>query len=55
LTRTLFDTRQEVPDFQEQDKPQGEAAVNLKSEADSDFEEEDDAADGGEGGGWGRR
>jgi ATP-dependent RNA helicase DDX3X len=53
LTRTLLETKQEVPDFLEQYKPEGEAAVNLKFEADSDFEEEDAAADDGEGGGWG--
>lgn len=53
LTRTLLETKQEVPDFLEQYKPEGEAAVNLKFEADSDFEEEEEGGDNEEGGGWG--
>jgi ATP-dependent RNA helicase DDX3X len=54
LTRTLLETKQEIPDFLESYKPEGDAAVNLKFEADSDFEE-DDGGDGGSdaGGGWG--
>ncbi|KAH8907772.1 DEAD-domain-containing protein [Coniochaeta sp. PMI_546] len=53
LTRTLLETKQEIPDFLEPYKPEGEAAVNLKFEEDSDFEEEGNAADEVEGGGWG--
>lgn len=53
LTRTLLETKQEIPDFLELHKPEGEAAVNLKFEADSDFEEEDAGEDAGEGDGWG--
>ncbi|KAB5547177.1 P-loop containing nucleoside triphosphate hydrolase protein [Coniochaeta sp. 2T2.1] len=53
LTRTLMETQQEIPDFLEAYKPEGDAAVNLKFEADSDFEENDGGSDGGEGGGWG--
>jgi ATP-dependent RNA helicase DDX3X len=46
LTRTLLETNQEIPDFLEPYVPEGDARVNLKFEADSDFEE--DAADGAE-------
>ena len=54
LTRTLLETKQVIPDFLESYKPEGEAAVNLKFEADSDFEDEDGGDDDeGEGGGWG--
>ena len=59
LTRTLLETNQDIPDFLEEFKPQGDALENLKFEADSDFEENgDDEADaaGGDaegGGSWG--
>ncbi|KAK4229054.1 hypothetical protein QBC38DRAFT_387467 [Podospora fimiseda] len=49
LTRTLLETKQDIPDFLEQYVP--EDKENLKFEADSDFEEEE-AADA-DGGGWG--
>lgn len=67
LTRTLLETNQDIPDFLEQYRPEGEAATNLVFEEDSDFEDaageeeggdtwggggDDDAEDGG-GGGWG--
>ncbi|CAK7217324.1 hypothetical protein SBRCBS47491_003125 [Sporothrix bragantina] len=51
LTRTLLETKQEIPDFLEMYIPEGEARENLKFEADSDYEE---FADGGDdNGGWG--
>ena len=61
LTRTLLETKQEIPDFFEMYIPEGEARENLKFEADSDFEEltPGDGADdawgaGGDGGdSWG--
>jgi ATP-dependent RNA helicase DDX3X len=67
LTRTLLETKQEIPDFLEQYRPEGDAATKLVFEEDSDFEDaageeeggdawgadgDDDAEDGG-GGGWG--
>ena len=56
LTRTLLETKQEIPDFLEMYIPEGDARENLKFEADSDFEEYagggDENADGG-GSGWG--
>ncbi|KIH91517.1 ATP-dependent RNA helicase [Sporothrix brasiliensis 5110] len=51
LTRTLLETKQEIPDFLEMYIPEGEARENLKFEADSDFEEFT-AGDGGDDG-WG--
>jgi ATP-dependent RNA helicase DDX3X len=53
LTRTLLETKQEIPDFLEPFIPEGEAKENLKFEADSDFEEEDQTGDDAEGDGWG--
>ncbi|KAK3996121.1 putative ATP-dependent RNA helicase [Cladorrhinum sp. PSN332] len=50
LTRTLLETKQEIPDFLEQYVP--EDKENLKFEADSDFEEEDEGGDA-DSGGWG--
>ncbi|KAL1891755.1 hypothetical protein Sste5346_007505 [Sporothrix stenoceras] len=52
LTRTLLETKQEIPDFLESYIPEGEARENLKFEADSDFEEFT-PGDGGDDGGWG--
>jgi len=53
LTRTLMETKQNIPDFLESYKPEGKAAEHLKFEADSDFEEDNgNNADEG-GGGWG--
>ena len=52
LTRTLLETNQEIPHFLEAFVPEGDARVNLKFEADSDWESENgDAAGGGDG--WG--
>lgn len=48
LTRTLLETKQEVPDFLQHHIPEGE---DLKFEADSDFEPAGDAEDSGRG--WG--
>lgn len=57
LTRTLLETRQEVPDFLQQYIPQGDAAENPKFETESDFDPNDLGAqtDGNLGGesGWG--
>lgn len=52
LTRTLLETKQEVPEFLQSYIPEGEAREKLKFEADSDWEEE---MGGGEGGAdaWG--
>lgn len=43
LTRTLLETKQEVPDFLQSYIPEGATADNLKFEADSDFEEDEPA------------
>ena len=55
LTRTLLETKQDIPDFLEPYVPEGDARVNLKFEADSDFDENDVAGAGDAGGGnpWG--
>ena len=57
MTRTLLETKQDIPDFLEPYKPEGAALENLKFEADSDFEEEtgnDGGADADEtGDAWG--
>ncbi|KAK3393101.1 P-loop containing nucleoside triphosphate hydrolase protein [Podospora didyma] len=56
LTRTLLETKQDVPDFLQQYIPEGDARINLKFEADSDFDENDVAGAGDAGGGddpWG--
>lgn len=54
LTRTLLETKQEVPEFLDAYKPQGDAIHNLKFEADSDWDEHEAAMTGGGGGGdWG--
>ncbi|KAK4165751.1 putative ATP-dependent RNA helicase [Cladorrhinum sp. PSN259] len=50
LTRTLLETKQEIPDFLMEYMP--EDVENLKFEADSDFEEDGGADDAG-GGAWG--
>ena len=55
LTRILMETQQDIPDFLEAYKPEGDAAVNLKFEADSDFEDGDGGCEAGSGGGWGAR
>ncbi|KAK3363496.1 P-loop containing nucleoside triphosphate hydrolase protein [Lasiosphaeria hispida] len=55
LTRTLLETEQEIPDFLETFKPDGDDLVNLKFEAEEDFdggdnnsgEDGDDAFGGG--------
>lgn len=52
LTRTLMETKQEVPDFLQPYVPEGAAAVNLKFETESDFDE-NEAAGAGQGDGWG--
>ncbi|KAI0124745.1 P-loop containing nucleoside triphosphate hydrolase protein [Xylariales sp. AK1849] len=54
LTKTLLETKQEIPDFLKQYVPEGEELETLKFEPDSDEESEagDDAGEGG-GGGWG--
>lgn len=49
LTRTLLETKQEVPDFLQAYIPEGEARENLKFEADSDFDAGETAGDEG---GW---
>jgi ATP-dependent RNA helicase DDX3X len=46
LTRTLLETNQEIPDFLESYQPEGEARNKLKFEADSDFEDDVDGAQG---------
>ena len=52
LTRTLLETKQEVPDFLQSYIPAN--VENLKFEADSDFDENDIAGSGdANGGGWG--
>jgi ATP-dependent RNA helicase DDX3X len=48
LTRTLLETDQEVPDFLQQYIPEGKRRDNLKFEADSDFEEEDETGVSGD-------
>ncbi|KAH6894068.1 P-loop containing nucleoside triphosphate hydrolase protein [Thelonectria olida] len=56
LTRTLLETKQDVPEFLQMHVPEGEALDNLKFEADSDFDPDDAggaAAFGGEEGGGG--
>lgn len=55
LTRTLLETKQEIPDFLQPYVPQGEAAANLKFETESDFDENEAGGVGGAGGGdgWG--
>ncbi|CAK7268252.1 hypothetical protein SEPCBS57363_003001 [Sporothrix epigloea] len=53
LTRTLLETKQEVPDFLETYMPQGDALETLKFEADSDYEEEGAVNGDDDGGGWG--
>ena len=55
LTRTLLETKQDVPDFLEQYIPEGDARTNLKFEADSDFDENDvaGAGDAGTDNPWG--
>lgn len=52
LTRTLLETKQEIPDFLQQYVPEGDA---LKFETESDFDENDLGGGGGDsgGGGWG--
>jgi ATP-dependent RNA helicase DDX3X len=52
LTRTLLETKQEVPDFLGDHIPEGEARENLKFEADSDFDPQD-VAGADDAGGWG--
>lgn len=47
LTRTLLETGQEIPDFLEPFVPEGDARTNLKFEADSDFEDDVNAAQDG--------
>ncbi|KAK0729813.1 P-loop containing nucleoside triphosphate hydrolase protein [Lasiosphaeris hirsuta] len=39
LTRTLLETKQEIPDFLEGFKPEGDDLVNLKFEAEEDFDD----------------
>ncbi|CAM1501746.1 Fc.00g037300.m01.CDS01 [Cosmosporella sp. VM-42] len=41
LTRTLLETKQEIPDFLQEYVPEGEALESLKFEADSDFDPDD--------------
>ncbi|KAI9163282.1 ATP-dependent RNA helicase ded1 [Paramyrothecium foliicola] len=60
LTRTLLETKQEIPDFLQGYVPEGEAAENPKFETESDFDPNDlggqtDGNFGGDGGdgGWG--
>ncbi|ORY67364.1 P-loop containing nucleoside triphosphate hydrolase protein [Pseudomassariella vexata] len=56
LTLTLLETKQEIPDFLEQYRPEGEAAEKLKFEPDSDEYEEEVVNGGDTGGGaddWG--
>lgn len=49
-----METNQEIPDFLQSYIPEGDAATNLKFEADSDFEEEGFGGGGdGDGYGWG--
>jgi ATP-dependent RNA helicase DDX3X len=54
LTRTLLETKQEIPDFLQPYIPEGGTESKLKFEADSDWEQEgaEGDADGG-GGAWG--
>ncbi|KAJ3525590.1 hypothetical protein NM208_g11576 [Fusarium decemcellulare] len=54
LTRTLLETKQEIPEFLQQYVPEGEARENLKFEADSDFDPNDIAGAGdASGSAWG--
>jgi ATP-dependent RNA helicase DDX3X len=58
LTRTLLETKQEVPDFLQLYVPEGKALENLKFEVESDFDPNDiagagDAGGDASGGGWG--
>ncbi|EJT70577.1 ATP-dependent RNA helicase DED1 [Gaeumannomyces tritici R3-111a-1] len=53
LVRTMLETQQEIPEFLAHHIPEGEARENLKFEADSDFEQENDNGGGDAGGGWG--
>ncbi|KAL8387302.1 hypothetical protein RB595_010008 [Gaeumannomyces hyphopodioides] len=53
LVRTMLETQQEIPEFLSHHIPEGEARENLKFEADSDFEDENDNNGGDAGGGWG--
>lgn len=50
LTRTLLETKQDVPDFLQSYMPEGEALEHLKFEADSDYDEGEAAGGGGD---WG--
>lgn len=50
LTRTLLETKQEVPDFLQSYIPEGDALEHLKFEADSDYDEGEAAGGGGD---WG--
>lgn len=51
LVRTLLETNQEIPEFLEQFKPEGEDLTKLKFEAEGDFS--DDEAIGGGDAAWG--
>ncbi|KAL2020969.1 hypothetical protein VTK56DRAFT_7743 [Thermocarpiscus australiensis] len=53
LTRTLMETKQEIPDFLQQYVPEGATAENLKFEADSDFEDNTAGTGAGAGNGGG--
>ncbi|EQL00576.1 DEAD/DEAH box RNA helicase [Ophiocordyceps sinensis CO18] len=58
LTRTLLETKQEIPDFLQMYVPEGEAAEKPKFETESDFDAADlgttaDLGDVGGGGSWG--
>ncbi|RCI16613.1 hypothetical protein L249_2903 [Ophiocordyceps polyrhachis-furcata BCC 54312] len=61
LTRTLLETKQEIPDFLQSYVPDGEAAEKPKFEADSDFDPNDLGTmeslnlGGGDDNGWGEK